>query len=157
MPIKIDHLKYRVSTKPTNHGIEFVELNLVFSVSQDDEFYSIFKSKTEDYVEQWLIVDTKKFEEEASEFFDHLLENGNSVGFNLKPKQWVTGYQPQNPILKYLPNFDKFQFHEYFGWYGLVQGAINDLRDLQLGVNKSRTTDSCLLCHILDALEYHRD
>lgn len=135
MTIKIDHLKYRVSTKPTSQGTEFVELNLVFSVSQDDVFYSAFKSKTEDYVER------------------HLLKQPPQN----PPFQSVTGYEFQNPILKYLPKFDKFQFHEYFGWYGLVQGAINDLRDLQLGINKSRTTDSCLLCHILEALEYHWD
>lgn len=157
MSIKIDHLKYKVTTKPTNKGIEFVELNLVFSVSQDDMFYSIFKSKTEEYIERRLIADTKLFEKESSGLLDHMIEHGNSEGFNQTPSQWVTGYELQNNILRYLPKFDKFQFHEYFGWYGLVQGAINDLRDLQLGINKSRTTDSCLLCHILDALEYHWD
>lgn len=156
MSIKIDHLKYKVTTKPKN-GIEFVELNLVFSVSQDDVFYSTFKSKTEEYIERRLIADTKLFEKKASDLLDYVIEHGTSEGFNQTPRQWVTGYEFQNSILRYLPKFDKFQFHEYFGWYGLVQGAINDLRDLQLGINKSRTTDSCLLCHILDALEYHWD
>jgi hypothetical protein len=137
MSIKIDHLKYKVETEPKN-GIEFVELNLVFSISQDDVFYPVFKSKTEDYVKRRLIAD--------------LLDHTNQT-----PRKWVTGYELQNSILRYLPKFDKFQFHEYFGWYGLVQGAINDLRDLQLGTNRSRTIDSCYLCNILEALEYHWD
>ena len=159
MSIKIDHLKYKVTTKAktSENHIKFVELNLVFTVSQDDEFYEIFKRKTEDYAEKRLIADTKLFEKEASELLDYMVEHGTSEGFKQTPAQWVTGYELQNNILRYLPKFDKFQFHEYFGWYGLVQGAINDLRDLQLGINKSRTTDSCLLCNILEALEYHWD
>jgi hypothetical protein len=158
MSIKIDHLKYKVTTKPASKGIEFVELNLVFTVAKDDAFYEIFKRKTEDYAEKRLIADTKLFEEEeASGLLDYMAEHGTSEGFRQTPAQLVKGYEFQNSILRYLPKFDKFQFHEYFGWYGLVQGAINDLRDLQLGINKSRTTDSCLLCHILEALEYHWD
>ena len=157
MTIKIAHLKYKVTTKPSGNTTEFVELNLVFSVSQDDEYYTVFKTKTEDYNEIRLIKDTKLFEEEGSKMFDYLMEHGTTEGFKEKTNLWVKGYQLQDSMLQYLPKFDKFQFHEYFGWYGLVQGAINDLRDLQLGINKSRTTDSCLLCNILEALEYHWD
>jgi hypothetical protein len=156
MTIKIDHLKYKVTSKPKATSTEFVELNLVFSVSQDDEYYTVFKAKTEDYKALRLIKNTKLFEEEAAKHFDYLMEHGTSEGFELKT-DWVEGYQLQNSMLQYLPKFDKFQFHEYFGWYGLVQGAINDLRDLQLGINKSRTTNSCLLCNILEALELHWD
>lgn len=159
---KIDHLKYKVTTRPnpTNQewgNTEFVYLNLVFSVSQDDDMYECFLAKTKDYQETLIILDTERFEREAEGLFDYLMEHGSSEGRPHDSENWVKGFKHQNSIIQYLPKFDKFWFHEYFSWCGLTQGAINDLRLLQSGYNPTRTTDTCFLRQILEALEFHWD
>lgn len=157
MTIKIDHLKYKVKTKPKSGSTEFVELNIVFSVSSDDQMHDVFHQKVQDYSEKRLLISPERFEKESEGFLEYLIENGSSEGWPSSLDNYVTGFEHNDSILRYLPKFDKFQFHEFFSWCGLVQGAINDLRVLQHGYNPTRTTESCFLLSILEALEFHWD
>jgi hypothetical protein len=158
MTIKIDHLNYKVNTRPTVKdswdNTEFVHLNLIFSVSTDDAFRDWFLDKTLEYEKVKVILDTERFEKSSANFLDYLFEHGSSEGWPRDDSNFASGFRTQNSILSYLEKFDKFRYTEYFSWCGATQGAINDIRNLQRGINPTRNTDACFLYQILSGLDY---
>lgn len=141
MAIEINHLSYRVTEKP---DIEFVFLNLIFSVSKDDDYRLSFENLSNDPVKRKAFLSREPLDQ-------------NDFETAYSPENLIDVYVNEDSMIQYLPKFNKFRFCEYFGWYETVKGAIKDLENLKMGINKSRTTDSCLFYSILRSLEYHWD
>ena len=166
MSINIRHLKYNVKSKPKldpeKWRVEFVFLNLVFEVDPSSTYHQIFLVKTKDYLQTRVITNIEEYEKimhESNWLEEAIEQKPNENGFvavNLPDTSHleVLGWQYQNPTLTHLPKFNVFQYSGYYFWTPAVQGIIQDLRLLQLGVSQVRTTPDCYLFNLLSALDY---
>jgi hypothetical protein len=155
-PINIRHFSYKVTTKPTKKGVEYVLVNLVFDTTSEE----LFKEKAADYTRSYVITDLGLYKSIVqSDWLEKGLDNEPDehgfVTIELPDTSHLqqSGWTLNSPILQHIEKFSVFRYHEYFTWIPAVQGLLNQIKLLQLGVNNSRTTDDYLLYQCLNALD----
>ena len=156
MTFKIDYFSHR--------ELSYISVNLIFTLTKDEELFSWFERKTLEYVPAKVILDTALYDQDLEKATKGWLEEvcktadggetfvrTKGISDRMTPTNEVEGFIAGEEYLTYLPKFNKFQFHRSFYKCNIARGFIQDIEALKQGINETGTTDNCLLFYLLEA------